>query len=258
LKILMIGDTVGSPGRKAVARLLPELRQEYSLDMVMVNGENAAGGFGLTLDTAEDLFEAGVDVITSGNHIWDKKEIFPHLDGKLPIIRPMNYPAGVPGQGAVRHKGAIVMNLIGRVFVGNFECPFRQADSFLEGLENDAPRIIIVDFHAEATSEKVALGLYLDGRVSAVLGTHTHVPTADHRILPNGTAFVSDVGMVGVLNSVIGSNPDDVMVRFLTSLPHRLNVAKGSTVQFNSVLLDIDDQTGRSRSIERIDRVSEE
>lgn len=234
--------------------LLPDLRRDYNLDLVVLNGENAAGGFGLTPETAHELLEAGVDVITSGHHIWDKKDIIPHMNDQLPLLRPLNYPAGVPGRGYLRVGKTLVVNLMGRVFTQELDCPFRAADAFLAGLGEARPPVILVDFHAEATSEKAALAWYLDGRVSAVVGTHTHVPTADQRILPNGTAFVSDLGMVGPLHSVIGSEPEDVLARFLTQLPRPLNVAKAGTVQFNSVLLDIDDATGRAREIQRVDR----
>lgn len=248
----MIGDVVGRPGRRAVAHLLPELRRSLELDLVLANGENAAGGRGLTLATAEELFAAGVDVLTSGNHIWDQKEIVPYLDSEMPIVRPVNYPPGLPGHGFLIWRGTLIVNLIGRIFLGNFDCPFRAFDSLLEQIE-PLPARIIVDFHAEATSEKVALGWYLDGRASAVLGTHTHVGTADTRVLPKGTAFVSDVGMVGPISSVIGMQIPTVLDRFLKQLPTAMDVASGP-VMFNSVFMEIDDQTGRAREIYRLDR----
>ena len=253
MRILMIGDAVGRPGRRAVCTLVPALRDELELDLVTVNGENAAGGFGITLDTAEELMSAGVDIITSGNHIWDQKEIIPHLDSDLPILRPLNYPPGTPGRGYRCINNVLVVNLIGRVFVGTYDCPFRAIDGLLEELD-DIPRSIIVDIHAEATSEKVALGLYLDGRVSAVVGTHTHVATADARILPKGTAYVSDLGMAGALNSVIGVELEDVLDRFLRQTPQRLRVAKEGPVRFNSVFVEIDDDTGKASQILRVDR----
>ena len=249
----MIGDIIGRPGRKALKAILPELRRELDIDFVTANGENTAGGFGLTLDTANELLSSGVDVITSGNHIWDQREIIPHLNSHLPILRPLNYPPSTPGRGYIRVGGVLVINLIGRVFVGNFDCPFRAMDQVLDELE-DVPKVVIVDLHAEATSEKGAMGWYLDGRVSALVGTHTHVATADTRILPNGTAFVSDLGMVGPINSVIGSEVQDVLVRFLDQTPKRLGIVSKGPLRFNSVLIDINESTGKATSIKRVDR----
>ena len=248
----MIGDVIGRPGRRAVQALLPGLRDEFAIDVVVANGENAAAGFGITPDTAQELFDAGVDAITSGNHIWDQREIIPHLDSDMPIMRPLNYPPTAPGRGSVEVNGAVVVSLIGRVFVGNYDCPFRAMDAFMERL-GDGRRVVLVDFHAEATSEKAAMGWYLDGRATAVVGTHTHVATADTRLLLNGTAYVSDLGMVGPCDSVIGSNIQDALERFLHQTPHRLTVA-GGEVRFNSVLVDIDEVTGRATSIARVDR----
>ena len=255
MRILMIGDVIGRPGRRAVQVLVPDLRQEYRIDLVIANGENAAGGLGLTRETAEELFASGIDVITSGNHIWDHKEIIPSLDSELAILRPLNYPPGVPGRGYLTKGKVLVVNLLGRTFIGNFDCPFRAMDQLLEELV-DKPPVIIADFHAEATSEKVAMGRYLDGRVSAVLGTHTHVGTIDARLLPKGTAYVTDVGMTGPLESVIGDDADAVVRRFLTQLPHRLSVGKGSVV-LNSVLVEVEESTGVAKSIVRIDRETE-
>jgi hypothetical protein len=252
--ILAIGDLVGRPGRKVINQLLPGLRQQYNLDLVIANAENVAGGVGLTPDTARELLSDGVDVLTSGNHIWAQKEIIPYLDGELPILRPLNYPPGVPGKGYLTIGRVAVVNLIGRTFIGDFDCPFRAMDQLLAKLE---PKIIIVDFHAEATSEKVAMGRYLDGRVSAVLGTHTHVGTIDTQLLPKGTAYVSDIGMSGPIDSVIGDDTDSVLQRFLTQMPHHLSVGKGRTV-LNAILVGVDDDTGRATSIERIQREGEE
>ena len=253
MKILAIGDIIGSPGRRALKELLPGLKKQYGVDFVIANGENVAGGLGLTLNTAEELFHAGVDVITSGNHIWAQKDIIPYLDSEMPILRPLNYPPGVPGRGyLVFGDKLVVVNLIGRTFIGNFDCPFRAMDKLLAELES-RPAIVIIDFHAEATSEKVALGRYLDGRVTAVLGTHTHVGTIDAQLLPGGSAYVSDIGMTGPLNSVIGDNTDDVLDRFLTIIPHRLSVGKGR-VTFNAILVTADEETGRASAIERICR----
>lgn len=252
MRILMVGDVIGRPGRRAIRTMVPWLRREHAIDLVIVNGENAAGGLGLTKETAEELFEAEVDVITSGNHIWDQREIIPTLDSELAILRPLNYPPGVPGRGYLVIGALLVVNLIGRTFMGNFDCPFRAMDQLLDGLA-DRPPVIIVDFHAEATAEKVALGWYLNGRVSAVLGTHTHVGTTDARLLPKGTAFITDVGMTGPIDSVIGDDTDAVIRRFLTQLPHRLAVGKGSVI-LNSVLVEVEEGTGRAKSIIRIDR----
>jgi len=250
--ILMIGDVIGKPGRQAVQKLLPGLRQQYKLDMVIANAENAAGGLGLTLTTAEELLEAGVDVLTSGNHIWDRREIIPYLDEDMPILRPLNYPPGVPGKGYITKGKALVVNLIGRTFIGNFDCPFRAMDQLLSEFKDRQP-VIIVDFHAEATSEKMAMGRYLDGRVSAMLGTHTHIGTIDAQLLPQGTAYVTDIGMTGPIDSVIGDDTESVLRRFLTMMPHRLSVGGGKTI-FNAVLVGIDDESGKAISIKRIDR----
>ena len=253
MNLLMIGDVMGRPGRRAVAALLPDLRQELALDLVVANGENLAAGRGMTEATAQELFDAGVDVITSGNHVWDQKEIIPVLDQEVAMLRPLNYPPATPGRGLLTQKGITVLNLQGRTFMPDIDCPFRAADAALSELPQDA--IVFVDMHAEATSEKQAMGRYLDGRVAAVVGTHTHVPTADARILPGGTAFVTDVGMAGPQESIIGNEIDSVIERFLTGMPTRLPVAeKSPTVQFNAVLVEIDEATGRANSIARIDR----
>lgn len=254
MKILAIGDIVGRPGRQVVCEFLPKLRRQYSIDLVIANGENAAGGFGLTSGTATELMEDGVDVFTSGNHIWAQKEIIPHLED-MPILRPLNYPPGVPGHGYLIHGKMLVVNLIGRTFMASYDCPFRAMDKLLEELDN-RPRVIIIDFHAEATSEKVALGMYLDGRVSAVLGTHTHVGTIDARILPGGTAYVTDIGMSGPTDSVIGDQAEDVIDRFLTMMPHHLSVGKGRP-ELNAIVVEIDEASGKATSIERIHREME-
>jgi len=251
--VLAIGDIIGSPGRRTVKEILPGLRQQYGIDFVIANGENVAGGLGLTLNTAEELFDVGVDVITSGNHIWAQKEIIPYLDSEMPILRPLNYPPGVPGRGyLVFGNRMVVVNLIGRTFIGNFDCPFRAMDELLAELKTK-PAVIIIDFHAEATSEKMALGRYLDGRVSAVLGTHTHVGTIDSQLMPGGTAYVTDIGMTGPINSVIGDDTETVLSRFLSMIPHRLAVGKGK-VTFNAILVTVDEETGLATGIERICR----
>ncbi len=253
MRVLMVGDVVGRPGREAVAQLLPELRASFRLDRVILNGENAAAGRGLTEKTARELFSAGVDVITSGNHIFDVREFVPSLDDDWPILRPANYPLTTPGRGMTRMGAFTVMNLMGRTFMPvQVDDPFRAADALLREAGQDA--IVFVDFHAEATSEKQAMAWYLDGRVAAVVSTHTHVPTADARILPRGTAMVTDLGMVGVRDSIIGDDVSAVLDRFLTGMPTRLPVADGQEVTFNSVLIDVDEATGRANSIERVDR----
>lgn len=253
MRILMLGDVIGRPGRRAVHALLPGLRQEYGIELVIANGENAAGGLGLTRETADELFKSGVDVITSGNHVWAQREFITALDSDLAILRPLNYPPGVPGHGYLIRGDTLVVNLLGRTFIGNFDCPFRAMDQLLEELADNRPPVIIVDFHAEATSEKVAMGWHLDGRVSAVLGTHTHVGTVDARLLPKGTASITDVGMTGPIDSVIGDDTDAVLRRFLTQLPYRISVGKGN-VLLNSVLVEIEEATGRAKNISRIDR----
>ncbi len=250
--ILAIGDVIGNPGRRTVQELLPGLRQQYGLDLVMANAENAAGGLGVTSATAIEMLDSGVDVFTSGNHIWAQKEIIPYLDGELPILRPLNYPPGLPGRGYLVNNQAMVVNLLGRTFIGNYDCPFRAMDKLLAETKHKPP-VIIVDFHAEATSEKVALGRYLDGRVSAVLGTHTHVVTIDAQVLHQVTAYVTDIGMTGPIDSVIGDDADSVIHHFLTMLPHRLSVGKGKTI-FNAVLIRVDEDSGKAISIERIYR----
>ena len=255
MRILAIGDIIGKPGRKAVRELLPGLYREYGIHLVIGNGENVAGGIGITPSTAQELFDSGVDIITTGNHVWSHKEIIPYLDGSLAIIRPLNYPPGTPGRGYLSRGKVLVVNLIGRTFMGNFDCPFRAMNQLLAKLE-DKSTIIVVDFHAEATSEKVAMGRYLDGRVSAVLGTHTHVGTIDARILSGGTAYVTDIGMVGPVDSVIGDDPDSVINRFLTQVPRRLSVGRGMVV-FNAILVEVNEGTGKTTDIKRIQKIVE-
>ncbi|TES88037.1 MAG: TIGR00282 family metallophosphoesterase [Dehalococcoidia bacterium] len=250
--VLVVGDIIGQPGRKAVHEVLPQLRRQYRLDMVIVNAENAAGGFGLTPAIAQELIETGVHVLTSGNHIWAQKDIIPNLDGDMMILRPLNYPPGVPGRGYLITGQTMVVNLMGRTFMNDIDCPFRAMDKLLEEVR-DRPPVVIVDFHAEATSEKMAMGWYLDGRVSAVLGTHTHVGTIDAQILPQGTAYVTDIGMTGPADSIIGDDVESVLKRFLTGVPHRLSVGKGKPI-LNAVLVEVDENSGRAISIERICR----
>ena len=253
MRILAIGDIIGKPGRKAVKEILPGLYYEHNIDLVVGNGENAAGGLGLTPSIARELFDSGIDVITTGNHIWAYKEIIPFLDSEPALLRPLNYPPINPGRGYIYKDNFLVVNLVGRVFIGNFDCPFRAMDQLLTELGHKSIPII-VDFHAEATSEKVAMGRYLDGRVSAVLGTHTHVGTIDAHILPGGTAYVTDIGMVGPVNSVIGDDPDSVINRFLTQIPSRLSVGKGK-VNFDAILVEVDENTGKAMDIKRVHKI---
>lgn len=251
MKILVVGDIVGKPGREATEQLVPRLRKRYAIDMVIANCENAAGGVGITQSTAESILESEVDVLTTGNHVWRRKEVLPYLDSDAPIIRPLNYPPNVPGRGHITIGGVMVANLVGRTFMKSYDCPFRAMDELLAAVDK-TPKIIIVDMHAEATSEKVAMGWYLDGRVTAVIGTHTHVGTVDTRVLPQGTAYVTDIGMVGPIESVIGADKEVILSSFLTQMPFNQSVGKGDTV-FNSVLIDVDESTGRAISIDRID-----
>jgi len=238
-----------------VEEILPGLYSEYNIDLVIGNGENVAGGLGVTPSTALELFDSGIDVITTGNHIWAHKEIIPDLDSELALLRPLNYPPTNPGRGYLLKNNVLIVNLVGRVFIGNFDCPFRAMDQLLAEFEHKSIPII-VDFHAEATSEKVAMGKYLDGRVSAVLGTHTHVGTIDAHILPGGTAYVTDIGMVGPIDSVIGVDPDSAINGFLTQIPRRLSAGKGKA-NFDAILVEVDENTGKAVDIQRIRRTAD-
>ncbi len=255
VKVLFIADIVGKPGRQAVSQELHRLVDRYTIDIVIANGENAAGGFGITEETAKELFGLGIHLLTSGNHIWDKKDALDYINREEKLIRPANYPAGAPGRGSAVIQTAAgisiaVLNLEGRVFMNPLECPFRSADKELERLRKITP-VVVVDFHAEATSEKMALGAYLDGRVSAVLGTHTHVQTADERLLPGGTAYITDVGMTGSFDSVIGIRKELAVEKFLSQLPVRFEVAK-KDIRINCVAIEIDEISGKALSIERV------
>ncbi len=255
VNLLFIGDIVGKPGRQAIARDLHRLVDRYSIDIVIANGENASGGFGITAETARELFACGVHLFTSGNHIWDKKEALEYLKREERIIRPANYPEGAPGKGStvVVTPGGTkvgVINLEGRVFMNNLDCPFKIAEKEIAAL-SAVTNVILVDFHAEATSEKISLGWYLDGKVSAVVGTHTHVQTADERILPGGTAYITDVGMTGAFDSVIGVRKDEPIYKFLTQLPAKFEVAK-KDLRLNGVVMTIDETSGKALSIERV------
>jgi len=253
MNILFIGDIFASPGRRIVADHLQDIVESNRIDLTIANAENAAGGFGLTPAIAEELFGLGLDVLTSGNHVWDKREIYDYLRRQPRLLRPANYP-DAPGNGVIvwRARNGVdcaVLNLQGRTYMAPTDCPFRKADRILGGLD-PAIKVRFVDFHAEATSEKIALGWYLDGRVSAVIGTHTHVPTADTRILPEGTAYQTDCGMTGPYHSVIGVQTDIVVQRFLTGLPVRMEAAR-QQAEMHAVIVDVDETSGKARAIRR-------
>jgi len=255
LKLLFVGDVVGKAGRQILKQRLSSLIDRHRIDLVVVNAENAAAGYGLTLSVMDDLYKAGAQVLTSGNHVWDKKEIFDILDRDERLLRPHNYPEGLPGRGYDIYETAAglpvaVINLEGRVFMKSLDCPFKAADSILEELSGRV-KMILVDFHAEATSEKESIGYYLDGRVSAVVGTHTHVQTADEKILAGGTGYLTDVGMTGAQDAVIGNQKEPALKRFLTQLPVRLEVAKKDPL-LCAVLLTVDEESGCCTAIERI------
>ncbi|MGC3956518.1 MAG: TIGR00282 family metallophosphoesterase [Verrucomicrobiota bacterium] len=257
MRILFIGDIFASAGRSIVASHVQQLIGHLKLDLVIANAENSAGGFGVTPAIADDLFSLGIDVLTTGNHVWDKREIYDYLPRHPRLLRPANYAPDLPGAGIVTVKArngveCAVLNLQGRVYMAQTDCPFRKADELLAAL-NPAIKVRFVDFHAEVTSEKVAMGWHLDGRVSAVVGTHTHIPTADSRILPKGTAYQTDSGMTGPYDSVIGVEKDPVVRKFQTSLPVRFEAAK-NMVEFHAVLVDVDPATGRATAIERVRR----
>lgn len=253
MNILFIGDIFGSPGRRVVADHLQDIRETNRIELAIANAENSAGGFGVTPAIAEELLALGIDVLTTGNHVWDKRELYDYLDRQPRILRPANYPQA-PGRGSVvvtARNGVpcAVMNLQGRTYMPATECPFRKADELIGALDPSV-KVRFLDFHAEVTSEKMAMGWHLDGRVSAVIGTHTHVPTADTRVLPEGTAYQTDCGMTGPYNSVIGVDTAIILQRFLTSLPVRMEAARGG-VELHSVIIDIDEATGKARGIRR-------
>ena len=254
MNILMVGDVFGEPGRAALAKHLPRLRQEHAIDFCVVNIENAASGFGVTPQMARQALEQGADVLTSGNHIWDKKEIVEYISKENLLLRPANFPAGTPGSGHITLKAGphrvAVLNLMGRVFMNPIDCPFRKADELVPELRKETP-IILVDMHAEATSESVAMGWHLDGRVSAVVGTHRHVQTADERVLPGGTAYITDLGMTGPTDGVIGVDRDLILQRFMNQMPVRFEPAKGPAA-LHGVVIVIDPETGRASDIRRL------
>jgi metallophosphoesterase (TIGR00282 family) len=253
MNILFVGDIFAAPGRRIVADHLQDIIETNRIDLAIANAENSAGGFGVTPAIAEDLLELGVDVLTSGNHIWDKREIYDYLNRQPRLLRPANYP-DAPGSGVIVHRlldgtPCAVINLQGRTYMPNTDCPFRKADQILAALD-PAVKVKFVDFHAEVTSEKMAMGWYLDGRVSAIIGTHTHIPTADSRILPGGTAYQTDCGMTGPYESVIGVDKDIILQRFLTGLPVRMEAARLGP-ELHAVIVDVDESTGKARAIRR-------
>ncbi|EHQ90292.1 TIGR00282 family metallophosphoesterase [Desulfosporosinus youngiae] len=259
MRILFIGDIVGKPGREAVKRFLNPLQLEHKIDVTIANGENAAAGKGLTKEIADELYNNGIQFLTMGNHVWDNKDIMNFIDRESRIVRPANYPVGAPGQGhgflRAMGKKIGILNLSGRVFLPSLDDPFSGAIRWINQMKQETP-IIIVDFHAEATSEKVALGWFLDGKVSAVIGTHTHIQTADARLLHQGTAYITDVGMTGPRDSVLGVKKEIIINRFLTQLPAKFELANGP-IQMNAVVLDIDEDTGKTRQIEAIQRFAD-
>jgi metallophosphoesterase (TIGR00282 family) len=253
VKILFVGDIFGSPGRRIVADHVEDIVRANQIDLAIANAENAAGGFGITPSIAEDLFALGLDVLTSGNHVWDKRELYDYLNRQPRLLRPANYPDG-PGHGLVTVKArngveCAVINLQGRTYMPSTDCPFRKADLLLSQID-PAIKVRFVDFHAEVTSEKMAMGWYLDGRVSAIVGTHTHVPTADTRILPGGTAYQTDCGMTGPYRSVIGVDTETILQRFLSGMPVRMEAAKQGA-ELHSVIVDVDEETGKARAFRR-------
>jgi hypothetical protein len=254
MNILMVGDVFGEPGRAALAKLLPRLRDQHKIDLAVVNVENAAAGFGVTPPMAKTFLEQGVDVMTSGNHIWDKKEIVEFITREDRLLRPANFPSGTPGSGFITVKtGAYkvaVLNLMGRVFMTPIDCPFTKANEVVPQLRKETP-IILVDMHCEATSESQAMGWYLDGRVTAVVGTHRHVQTADERVLPGGTAYITDLGMTGPIDSVIGVDKAIILQRFLTQMPVRFEPAKGPAA-LHGVVITVDPESGRASAIQRL------
>jgi len=257
MNIMMIGDICGRPGRYAAAQCIPLLKQEYHVDLIIANGENSAGGVGITSSVLEELLKMNIDMITTGNHVWDKKEILNFIDQDHPLIRPANYPPGTPGKGyhilQIKNRKIGIINLAGRTFMPPMDCPFRVADQILSEIK-DICDIIIIDFHAEATSEKLALAWYLDGKVSCIAGTHTHIQTADERILPQGTAYISDLGMVGSWNSILGMDKEPVIKKFLTGLPAKFNVATDHDAIFCAIILQIDMDSNKVNHIIRIQK----
>lgn len=260
MNILFIGDIVGAYGRAIVKHLLPEIKKEYGADLIIANGENSAHGYSITEKIYIELLNMGVDAITMGNHMWEKKEIIPKISAFEKMARPANYPPGVPGKDHlmldVQGIKVGIVNFVGRVFMQCMDCPFQTAEKLIPKVKEQA-KIIIVDMHAEATSEKCAMGYFLDGKVSAVIGSHTHVMTADERMLPDGTAFISDIGMVGAQDSIIGMNKTQILKRFLTQMPEKFEPTEAGPGLFNAVLLKVDTRSGKTSEIQRIYRITE-
>lgn len=260
MKVLFLGDVFGKPGREVLKAKLPVMVEENNIDFVIANGENAAGGIGITPDICKTLLNMGVDIVTSGNHIYKKNEILDYIERQPRLLKPANYPPATPGSGYhimsdKKNNRIAVINVCGRVFIDYFDCPFRTIDKIINNIREETP-VIIVDFHAEVTSEKVAMGWYLDGRVSAIVGTHTHVQTADERILPGGTAYITDVGMVGPRDSVIGVRKENIIKRFLTMMPQKFTVSDDNYL-INAVVIDINEKSGRANNITRLNMVIE-
>jgi len=254
VKILIVGDVVGRPGRKAFKKHTKELREKHNIDVVIVNGENSAAGKGVSRKSLDELYAGGADIVTSGNHIWDKREVYEVIDTDPYLVRPANYPDGAPGKGwclyPFKAKNLAVINMSGRAFMPEMDCPFQKIEDVLSEIGDQAD-IKILDFHAETTSEKMAMGFYLDGRVQVVVGTHTHIQTADERILPEGTAYITDLGMVGPWNSVLGVKSDIIIKKFTTCMPARFDLADGPAV-YSAIVVEIDDATNKPVGVERI------
>jgi len=254
LKIMLTGDVIGHPGRRAFREHTPKLREKYGIDIVIVNGENSAAGKGITRKALDELYQGGADIVTSGNHIWDKKDVLEFIDQEPFLLRPANYPGNPPGKGCCvypfRAKNIGIMNLSGRAFMPALDCPFQKAEELLKEFGSSCD-VLLLDFHAEATSEKMAMGWYLDGRVNGVVGTHTHIQTADERILSKGTAYITDLGMVGPADSVLGVKPDIIIKKFMTARPVRFELADGPNV-YSALVIEIDDNTNRTIGVERI------
>lgn len=255
MRVMLVGDVVGKPGRKAFQKYTPQLKAEKNIDVVIVNGENSAGGKGYTRKSLDGLYHGGADVITSGNHVWDKKDVFDFIDQEPFLIRPANYPEGTPGKGycvyPFKAKNIGVLNLSGRALMPALDCPFQKVEEVLREMKKECD-VIFLDFHAETTSEKMAMGWYLDGRVNGVVGTHTHIQTADERILPKGTAYITDLGMVGPWNSVLGVQTDKIIYKFTTGMPVRFEVEAEGPQVFSAVIVEIDDKSNQTLGIERI------
>ena len=255
MRVMLVGDVVGKPGRKAFQKYTPKLKAEKNIDVVIVNGENSAGGKGYTRKSLDGLYHGGADIITSGNHVWDKKDVLEFIDQEPFLIRPANYPEGAPGKGycvyPFKAKNIGVVNLSGRAFMPDMDCPFQKIEEILRELRRECD-IIFLDFHAETTSEKMAMGWYLDGRVNAVVGTHTHIQTADDRILPEGTAYITDLGMVGPWNSILGVKTEIILQKFTTCLPCRFDLEESGPMVYSALIVDIDDATNKTVGVERI------